>query len=104
MNKEYINYCFSMKIDRIRVYLKCLVGEKTTFKAIRKLITTTIGYVSSFFAFAVLLKDLVNIDKLELLCKRYWWILILISTVFSLIHHHSKIFCKGILGSNIMSP
>lgn len=89
-----------MKIDRIKVFFKCLIGEKNSLKALRKLIATAIGYISSFFAFAVLLKDLVNIDKLELLCKRYWWILIIIGIIASLIHNHEKISCRGILKNN----
>ena len=100
MNKEYLKQLISMKIDRIKVFLKCLIGEKNSLKALRKLIATAIGYISSFFAFAVLLKDLVNIDKLELLCKRYWWILLIIGIIASLIHNHEKISCGGILKNN----
>ena len=54
-------------IDQVRVLLKSVTGEIDTPKAIWRLVCTAIGYVSSFFASAVLLKDLTEFDKLELL-------------------------------------
>ena len=96
MNKEYLKQWISMKVDRMKMFLKCLIGEKNTFKAIRKLITTAIGYISSVFTFAVLLKDFLEIDELEQTCKKYWWALIVIGIIASLIHNHEKISCRGI--------
>lgn len=81
--------------DWIVVRLKCLVGEKKTLSAIWKLIYTAIGYISSVFAFAVLLKDMMSFDKLELFCKAHWWLVIIIGVIASLIHNHEKISCKG---------
>lgn len=100
MNKEYLKQLISIKIDRIKVFLKCLIGEKNTFKALRKLIATAIGYISSIYTFSVLLKDLLEVDKLELICKKYWWILIVTGVIASLIHNHEKISCRGILKNN----
>ena len=56
-------------INRIKLLWKSLTGEMNTLKAIWKLFYTAIGYVSSFFSSAVLLKDLVGWDKLELWTK-----------------------------------
>lgn len=100
MNKEYLKQWISMKVDRMKVLLKCLIGEKNTFKALRKLFFTAIGYISSIYTFAVLLKDLLVVDKLVLICKKYWWILIIIGIISSLIHNHEKISCGRILENN----
>ena len=81
--------------DWIAVRLKCLVGEKSTIPVIWKLTYTAIGYVSSLFAFAVLLKDLIAFDTAETFCKDHWWLVILIGVTASLIHNHEKISCKG---------
>ncbi len=80
--------------DRIKVLLKSLVGEKNSLGAIWKLIYTAIGYVSSFFTFAVLLNDLIGFNKVEMLCKRYWIVLIIIAIIASLIYNHEKISFK----------
>lgn len=76
MYKEYLKHFLSMKIDRIKVYLKCLLSGKNTLKGLLKLITTAIGYISSIYTFSVLTKDLLGINQLEQLCKNFWWILI----------------------------
>lgn len=81
--------------DWIAVRLKCLVGEKKTLSAIWKLIYTAIGYASSIFAFAILLKDMMSFDKVEIFCKDRWWLVILIGVIASLVHNHEKINCKG---------
>ena len=81
--------------DWIGVRLKCLVGEKKTLSAIWKLIYTAIGYASSIFAFAILLKDMMSFDKVEIFCKDRWWLVILIGVIASLVHNHEKINCKG---------
>ena len=81
--------------DWIAVRLKCLVGEKKTISAIWKLIYTAIGYISSVLAFAVLLKDMMSFDKMEIFCKDRWWLVILIGVIASLIHNHEKMSCKG---------
>ncbi len=65
-------------INQVRVLLKSVTGEVDTPKAIWKLVYTAIGYVSSFFASAVLLKDLTGFDKLELLIKGNWEIVVMI--------------------------
>ena len=56
--------------DRIKVKLKSLVTEKNSLMSIWKIIYTAIGYISSVFAFAVLIKDMMSIDAFELLCKK----------------------------------
>lgn len=83
--------------DRIKVLLKSLFGEKNSLTAIWKLLSTTIGYISSVFAFVVLLKDLTGFNKAEIWVKDRWWILIIIGIIASLIHNHEKVSCKGIL-------
>lgn len=81
--------------DRIKVLLKSFGTEKNSLDAVWKLLYTAIGYISSIFAFAVLLKDLAGFDKAEILCKNYWLGLVLIGIVASFIHNHEKISCKG---------
>ena len=77
--------------DWIAVRLKCLVGEKKPLSAIWKLIYTAIGYMSSVFTFAVLLKDLMCFNKAETFCKDHCWLVVLIGAIASLIHNHEKI-------------
>lgn len=84
-----------MIIYRIRTIWKCLTGEKNTMKAIFKLLTTAIGCVSAAFTFAVLIKDLFGVDKLEELCQDYWYILIIVGIIASLVINHEKITCQG---------
>ena len=81
--------------DRIKVLLKSFGTEKNSLDAVWKLLYTAIGYISSIFTFAVLLKDLAGFDKAEILCKNYWLGLVLIGIVVSFIHNHEKISCKG---------
>lgn len=100
MYKEYLKHFLSMKIDRIKVYLKCLLSGKNTFKGLLKLITTAIGYISSIYTCSVLTKDLLGINQLEQLYKNFWWILIIIGVIASLIHNHEKISCRGIYKNN----
>lgn len=52
--------------DRIKVKLKSLVTEKNSLMSIGKIIYTAIGYISSVFAFAVLIKDMMSIDTFQL--------------------------------------
>ena len=59
-------------INQIKLLWKSLTGEMNTLKAVWKLIYTAIGYVSSFFSSAVLLKDLAGWDKLEVWTKGHW--------------------------------
>lgn len=81
--------------DWIAVRWKCLVGEKKTITALWKLFYTAIGYISSIFTFAVLLKDLTGFEKAEAMCKKHFWLLIIFGVVASIIHNHEKISCKG---------
>lgn len=81
--------------DRIKVLLKSMVVEKNSLIAIWKLVSSAVGYISSIFAFAVLLKDLVGFDKAETLCKNYWFGLALIGIIASLISNHEKISYIG---------
>lgn len=82
-------------LDRIKVLLKSFGTENNSLVALWKLVYTAIGYISSIFAFAVLLKDLAGFDKAEILCKNYWLGLVLIGIAASFIHNHEKISCKG---------
>lgn len=81
--------------DKIKVLLKSFGTEKNSLSEIWKLVYTAIGYISSIFTFAVLLKDLVDFDKAEILCKSHWPSLVVIGIIASFIHNHEKISCKG---------
>ena len=71
------------------------MAEKNTVAAVFKLGYTAIGYISSVFAFSVLLKDLIGFTTAENLCKRYWMILILIGTITSFVKNHEKVSYKS---------
>ena len=77
-------------IDRVKLLWKSLTGEINTFKAICKLICTAIGYISSFFSLAVLLKDLAAWDNLEVWTKGHWQILVIAGLLVSCIHEFRK--------------
>lgn len=83
--------------DQVKLLWKSLTGEMNTPKAIRKLIYITIGYVSSFFSFAILLKDLAGWNKLEMLTKNHWQMIIVVGFITSCIHNRTKInSCKKV--------
>ena len=81
--------------DKIKIWIKCSMAEKNTVAAVFKLGCTAIGYISSVFAFSVLLKDLIGFTTAENLCKRYWMILILIGTITSFVKNHEKVSYKS---------
>lgn len=78
-------------IDRIKLLWKSLTGEINTLKAICKIICTAIGYISSFFSLAVLLRDLAAWDNLEVWTKGHWQILVIAGLLISCIHNRKKI-------------
>lgn len=80
--------------DRIKVLLKSFGTEKNSLDAVWKLLYTAIGYISSIFAFAVLLKDLAGFDKAEILCKNYWLGLVLIGLLLLLFTIMKKYLAK----------
>lgn len=80
-------------INQIRLLWKSLTGEMSTPKAIWRLIYTAIGYVSSFFSSAVLLKDLAGWDKLEVWTKDHWQMVVIVGLLISCIHNRKKINC-----------
>lgn len=80
-------------IDQIKILLKSVIGELDTPKAIWKVVYTAIGYVSSFFASAVLLKNLTGFDKLELWIKGNWKIVVLVGLLSSCLHNRKKVNC-----------
>lgn len=67
--------------------------RKKTPKAIWELVYTTIGYVSSFFSSAVLLKDFMGCDKLEIWVKGHWVIVIIADLFISCLHNRKKTNC-----------
>ena len=77
-------------IDWIRTLLKSITGELNAPKAIWKLCYTTIGYISSLFSLAVLLKDLMGCDKLEIWVKENWIIAIIASLIISCLYNRKK--------------
>ena len=80
--------------DQIKLLWKILTGEMNTLKAVWKLICTTIGYISSFFSLAVLLKDIVGWNNLEVWTKEQWQLLVIIGFLVSCIHNRKKINCS----------
>lgn len=80
-------------INQIRLLWKSLTGEMNTLNAVWKLTYTVIGYVSSFFSFAVLLKDLAGWNKLEVWTKDHWQMVIIVGLLISCIHNRKKINC-----------
>lgn len=80
-------------INQIRLLFKSATGEMNTVNAVWKLIYTTIGYVSSFFSSTVLLKELAGYDKLEILVKDYWQLVVVIGLLIACIHNRKKINC-----------
>ena len=92
MNRKMKVFC-----DQVGVWNKCLMSEKNSLAAVWKLSYTAIGYISSVFAFSVLLKDLAAFNEAETLCKKYWLILILIGIAASFIKNHEKVSYKGMV-------
>lgn len=82
-------------INWIRVEIKSLFSEKNSIASIWKLIYTTIGYVSFVFSFAVLLNDLMSCDKVEIMCKNHWGVLLLLGVIASVVHNREKTSYKG---------
>ena len=80
-------------IDQIGVLLKSTTGEIGTPKAIWKLLYTAIGYVSSFFSFAVLVKDIMGFDKLDLWIKENWGMVIIAGLLVSCLHNRKRVDC-----------
>lgn len=80
-------------IDQIGVLLKSATGEIGTPKAIWKLRYTAIGYVSSFFSFAVLVKDIMGFDKLDLWIKENWGMVIIAGLIVSCLHNRKRVDC-----------
>lgn len=80
-------------INRLKLLRKSLAGEMNTLQAVWKVIYTAIGYVSSFFASTVLLKDLTGCVKLEMWTKDHWQIIVIAGLVISCIHNRKKINC-----------
>lgn len=57
----------------------------------------TIGYVSSFFSFTILLKDLAGWNKLEIWTKNNWQMIIVVGFITACIHNRRKInSCKKV--------
>ena len=73
-----------------------------TLKAIWKLLYTAIGYVSSFFSSAVLLKDLAGWDKLEVWTKGHWQMIVIAGLLISCIHNRKKINCCKMVSNRDM--
>ena len=89
-------------INQIRLFWKSLIDEMNTLKAIWKLLYTAIGYVSSFFSSAVLLKDLAGWDKLEVWTKGHWQMIVIAGLLISCIHNRKKINCCKMVSNRDM--
>ena len=89
-------------IDRLKLLWKSLTGEINTLKAICKLICTAIGYISSFFSLAVLLKDLAAWDKLEVWMKGHWQIIMIAGLLISCVHNRKKVNYKKMVSNRDM--
>lgn len=89
-------------IDCIRSFLKSITGEINTPNAIWRIGCTAVGYVSSFFTSATLLKDLTGFDKLEIWVKGHWGLLVIASLLISCVLNRRKInCCKRVVDSDV---
>ncbi len=86
--------------DWVVVRLRSMSEGKSTPSAIIRLVTSAIGYISSIFAFSVLLKDLAGFDGAEELCKQHWRCLIIVGLLASLVHNRAQISCKGAMAGD----
>lgn len=86
-------------INQIKLAWKLLTLEFNTLNSVWKLVCTAVGYISSFFSLAVLLKDLVGWNKLEMWTKAHWLIVVLIGIFASCIHNRSKLNCCKIVSN-----
>ena len=77
-------------IDKISLLFYSFVYDIHTVKTVRKLLYATIAYVSSIFAFSVLVNDLTGCYYLEDWCKSYWIGLFIIGIVLSFVHNRYK--------------
>lgn len=70
---------------------KSLTGNKETVKAIWKLFYTSVGYISSIYAFATLLEELGITDKLVMLVKAHIWIVISIGICAAVVQQRERL-------------
>lgn len=87
---------------RLQALLKSLTGNHNSAKSIWKLICTAVGYVSSVYAFSVLLKQLDITPSIEIWVRTHIWLVIIIGLLAAITHHreHLLCFCK-VTGSDI---
>lgn len=97
MNNMIIKQWIENVIDGCKVFFVSLINEKRSIPAIWKWIYTTVGYGSTMFSFAVLLKNMAGYAIAEELCKSNWWLVFVVGGIASLIHNHQKTTITGII-------
>ncbi len=84
-------------VDRFRVFWKSLSREKNTFLALWQLTYTAIGFISTAFSFAVLVKNLIGYTGFESWCKDYWWALLSSGILASVVKNKEQTSFEGAL-------
>ena len=88
--------------DQVKILFKSITGETNTLKAVWKVLYTAVGYVSSFYAATVLLKNLSGYDNFEMWTKAHWLVIVILGLLVSCIHNRKKInFCKKVSGCDM---
>jgi len=75
----------------IKAVLKSLTGEIDNAKAIWKIIYTTVGFVSSVYAFSVLLKELEITSVIEAWVKAHICIVIIVCMIAAIAYRREKL-------------
>ena len=75
----------------IKAVFKSLTGEKENVKAIWKLLYTMVGFVSSIYAFSVLLKEVEITDVVEAWVRAHIYIVILVSAIAAIVCRRERL-------------
>lgn len=78
----------------IRVHFKSLFAGISDLSAIWDLITSGITYIMSIYGFVAFISNLTGFNQAEICLKEYWYLLVVVGSIASLIHKHEKTSCK----------
>ena len=76
---------------KIKILWKSLTGEINTFSAIKKIVFTAIGYISSIFSFSVILYELFGYSYFKIELQKNWFWFILFGLTLSFIKNREKL-------------
>lgn len=76
---------------KIKILWKSLTGEINTFSAIKKIVFTAIGYISSIFSFSVVLYELFGYSYFKIELQKNWFWFILFGLTLSFIKNREKL-------------